>query len=134
LAGRRGRSRILHRYRPGAFSHAHISFEGYLSDCGAQIAGAATAETELQAQDYLPTLDFVVLPLEPDTIKAILDHVLPDTCLLTGIVHIEIEKDQQIEFGAYDNFDTVFCGPAVPRDLLDGMLVAGVLRSIKPSE
>ena len=117
---------------------AHISFEGDLAHCYfahlAQYAGDAAFG--LRRTTPYPRLDFVVLPLEPDTIRPILDQVLPDARAVHDIIHIQIEKNGQQEFGAYDNFhpECIACGPFVSQNLLDDLLHRGVLRAYLPLE
>jgi hypothetical protein len=71
------------------------------------------------------------LPLEPDTIKPILNQILPESRVVGYIIHIQIEKAGKLEFGSYDNFhpDCITCHSAVPQALLEELLVKGVLRS-----
>src|SRR5438552_2787504 len=86
---------------------AHISFEGDLSRCRElfDLPGASMQETEvLRRQTLYPVQDLVVLPLEPDGIRAILDAVLPEGRVVHDIVHVQIETAGRLEFGAYDNF------------------------------
>jgi hypothetical protein len=112
---------------------AHISFEGDLSCCALQrLPNASVDETEhLRRNTLSPLQDFVVLPLEPDTLKSILDEVLPDARLLKQIIHVQIVKLGRLAFGAYDNFHrdcTVALDPLlVP--LLDALRTSGVVRS-----
>jgi hypothetical protein len=114
---------------------AHISFEGDLSRCSRLfgLPGASPSETEiLHRQTIYPVLDFVVLPLEPETIRPILDEVLPEGRAVHHIIHTQIERKGQMEFGAYDNFhrDCVVCeGDSVSRELLEKLRLSGVLRS-----
>ncbi|MGH7173881.1 MAG: hypothetical protein ACRELG_26685, partial [Gemmataceae bacterium] len=86
---------------------AHISFEGDLSRCRRLFAvpGASTDETEvLHRATIWPMQDFVVLPLEAETIRPILDEVLPEGRVVHDIIHVQIERMGRLEFGAYDNF------------------------------
>jgi hypothetical protein len=113
--------------------HALISFEGDLSRCGfPPELDRSERETEsLRRNTILPVQDFIVLPLEPETIQPILGTVLPDSRFMKDVIHIQIEKDGVLQFGAYDNFhrDCVGCGPGVPHELLERLRVSGVLRS-----
>jgi hypothetical protein len=80
-----------------------------------------------------PVQDFVIVPLEADTIAPILANVLPSGRIVHQIEHIQILKDGDRQFGAYDNFhpECVVCGDAVPFQLLDHLLAIGVLRSVR---
>ena len=93
-----------------------ISFEGNLSQCGlATLPGASNTETAaLKRATIQPELDFIVLPLGPTNVRAILEHVLP---AWRAVVHVQIEKHGTLQFGAYDNFHPacIVVGPAVPK-------------------
>lgn len=113
---------------------AHISFEGDLSRCRSLYAepGASRDETDaLRRNTAFPVQDFVVLPLEPETIRPILGHVLPDSRVIHDVIHVQIEKGGTLEFGAYDNFhdECIVCGSAVPEDLLDELRSKLTIRS-----
>jgi hypothetical protein len=118
---------------------AHISFEGDLSDVVfPEELGGSSEETEVLKRNTLaPRQDFIVLPLKPDTVEPILKVVLRDYRFQNRIVHIQIEREGRLEFGAYDNFDpdgvVCFCG--VPDALLDRLMTNGVLASyMTPAE
>src|SRR5215475_8169978 len=97
---------------------AHISFEGDLSHCDfpASIPRIAEQQSTLRRQTAYPKLDFVTLALEPDTIRPILDVVLPCRRCLDDIIHIQIEKRRELQFGSYDQFhhECVVCFLGVP--------------------
>jgi hypothetical protein len=83
---------------------AHVSFEGDLSALPlSSIPGASQEETGVLRRNTLwPKQDFIVLPLEPSTSKAIISAIggtVPNT-----IIHIQIEKGGTLQFAAYDNF------------------------------
>jgi hypothetical protein len=73
---------------------AHISFEGDLSHCGfpPSIPRIDEQQSILRRHTAYPKLDFVTLALESDTIRPILDVVLPGRRYLDDIFHIQIEK------------------------------------------
>ena len=50
---------------------------------------------------------------------------------MKDIVHIQIEKDGELEFGSYDNFDPecIVCFLGVSVDLLNSLKDKGILRS-----
>jgi hypothetical protein len=68
-------------------------------------------------------LDFVVLPLLPHTVQPILDVVLLNRRFMNDIIHIQIEKNDRLEFGSYDNFhpECIVCFLGVGTDLLDAL-------------
>jgi hypothetical protein len=113
--------------------HAHISFEGNLLGCEfpPELDQSMEETATLRRGTIFPVEDFVVLPLEPETIRPILDTVLPDSRFMNDVIHVQIEKGGELQFGAYDNFhpDCVGCGPDVPRQLLEQLRLSGVLRS-----
>jgi len=117
---------------------ACISFEGDLHRIDwTGISAIEEVETSLRRQTSDPILDFVILPLTPETRPLIweavskVDHLADD-----GIIHTQIEKDGRLAFGAYDNFhpDCVWAGHAVPRSLLQGLKESGVIRSFDAAE
>ena len=85
---------------------ARISFEGNLSrvDFGS-IAGTSNEETHILKRNTIePLQDFVVLPLEPESVASILRALSFGGALSDDILHVQIEKAGRLEFGAYDNF------------------------------
>jgi hypothetical protein len=132
---------IVARNKPGLLiammralaGDAHIAFEGDLSRCALPPAlGPDPSETStLRRHTLLPRQDFVVLPLEDDTVRSILDAVLPDRRFMDDIVHIQIEKNGRLEFGSYDNFhpECIVCFLGVSTDLLDRLRGNGIIRS-----
>jgi hypothetical protein len=125
--------------------NAHISFEGDLSKCQLNdISGASGEETTvLKRQTFVPRgsscpqegvvvrEDFVVIPLEPHTVRPILDRILPEGRIVHDVTHVQIEKNGEREFGAYDNFHPgcVVAGSGVPEALLRDLMSRGVLKS-----
>lgn len=114
--------------------NAHISFHGDLSHCDLfSVPGASGAETEcLRRCTMVPGQDFVVCPLEFGTIKQILSEVMPDGRAVHQIIHIQIEKDGQFAFGAYDNFRPrcITIGHNLPESRLKQFKDRGLLRSV----
>ncbi len=104
--------------------NAHISFEGNLPKCG-----PSSAETDsLKRGTVYPRLDFIVFPLEPESFTAILMKVFPEGSDPDDIIHIQIEKDGRLAFGAYDNFHpecTVASLHVSPRGRTEGFFRAG---------
>jgi hypothetical protein len=112
---------------------AHIAFEGDLSDLDFSQIADATASLHRESPE---SETMVVLPLEIDTIKPILDQVLPEGRIVKKIVAIQIEKSGQVEFMAGDNFhrECVSVGPAVKQSLLQELVARGIIRSYEPGK
>jgi hypothetical protein len=112
---------------------AHISFEGSLSRFAFPPALLpSTQETQaLRRQTLVPELDFVVLALPPESVRPILDIVLPQNRYLDDIIHIQIEKGGELLFGSYDQFhhECIVCYAGVSIELLDRLKMSGVIRS-----
>jgi len=112
---------------------SHISFEGDLSHCDfpPSLLPSAEETAALQRATAFPRLDFVVLPLKDDTVRPILNIVLPKNRFMKDIVHIQIEKEGKLEFGSYDNFhhECIVCFLGVSTDLLQSLQEGGILRS-----
>ena len=109
---------------------AHISFEGDLGFMTARLTGDESEEetSALKRNTRWPRQDFVVFPLEPDRIQAIISTLggtLPGTLL-----HIQIEKDGRLELGLYDKFDpnSAFFGQALSSDFFDLLQAEGILK------
>jgi hypothetical protein len=113
--------------------NARISFEGNLSRC--EFPQTITTSSEevsiLTRQTIWPRQDFVILALEHDTIRPILDVVLPDKRYVEDIVHIQIEKCGQLQFGSYDQFhhECIVCFLGVSSKFLDELQGRGILKS-----
>jgi hypothetical protein len=114
--------------------NARISFEGDLHGFRlANIPGATDRETTLLRRNTLrPIQDFVVLPLEPTMVGTVLPAIGGN--VPRRILHIQIEKDDALQFSAYDNFHPgcILFGPAVSRDLLQSFVSQGILSSCVP--
>ncbi len=134
--------RLVARDKPGLLvavmrvlaGGAHISFEGNLSRCSGLLAvpGVFTEETQaLRRQTLYPVQEFLVLPLESETIRPILAQVLPRRRLVRDIIHVQIERGARLAFGAYDSFhrDCVVCWPPITPEFLEQLRLRGVLRS-----
>jgi hypothetical protein len=83
---------------------AYISFEGDLNVTKlADMPGASQEESLVLKRNTLwPKQDFLILPLELDLVHAI--SVAIGGTVPKAILHIQIEKDCQLELGLYDNF------------------------------
>lgn len=114
---------------------ARISFEGRLSQTElTSIDGVSFEEERKLVREGIsfPPLDFLVLPLTPSTIlkieKAIVSKI---RFSYEEIVHIQIEKQGRIVFGAYDGFDEecVIASRAIPVAVLTQLVRDKVLES-----
>lgn len=110
---------------------AFVSFEGDLS--GTALSGALGAsgdETKTLKRNTLwPKQDFVVLPLEAETVVPIMAAV--GGTVPRGILHIQVEKNGRLELGLYDNFASngMFFGPAMTPSFVETLQNEGVLSS-----
>ena len=124
---------LLHAMMQALAGDARISFEGNLSRCifSDNLKPSADETESLCRQTAVPKQDFVVLPLELDTVKPILDVVLPGRRYLDDIIHIQIERYGEPQFGSYDNFhrECVVCYVGVETSLLGQLKASGVIRS-----
>ena len=114
--------------------NAHISLEGDLKDLSFFDSEASSKdETEaLQRQTESPELDFVVLPLNNETIKAIWKELTEKDHLVNeGIIHVQIESYGKLAFGGYDNFhkECVVAYKSVPIELLASLKEKGIIRN-----
>jgi hypothetical protein len=111
---------------------AHISFEGDLKALGlSNIPGASKDETEtLKRNTTWPKQDFIVLPLESSSSKAIVSAV--GGTIPKSIIHVQIEKGGSIQFAAYDNFhpQCIVFHPAMDKAILESLVSEGVIRSV----
>jgi len=117
----RDKRRFLSAVMDGLAGNAHISFEGSLGAVElSDVPGASEAETPtLRRNTTWPKQDFVVVPLEPSTTQTILSKL--GGSVPKSIIHVQIEKDGVLEFGAYDNFhpECLYMGRAVTEKLLE---------------
>lgn len=118
--------------------NAHISIEGaYAPYCRlTQLPEASPFETRLLKRNTIqPVLDFIVLPLRPDMIDPILFEAAR-AGLRRNIIHVQIERDGGLVFGAFDNFhaDCVSVSSALSTEMLDRLISEGVLRSYLRAE
>jgi len=102
--------------------NAHVSIEGDLRALRlATYPGASTDPTDVLKPITFGT-DFVVLPLEhstSETIYAALGGRVPKK-----ILHVQIEKNGVIQFGAYDYFhpECIAFGSAVPQTVVESLV------------
>lgn len=118
---------------------AHISFEGDLSKLqwSAQTPVHPRISVLLRRQTCWPTQDYVVLPVEVETVLEIKRSVLPVVGLKKRVAHVQIEKRRQLVFGAYDWFGLgpgcVWVVQSVGTELLDRLRREGSLKSYNAS-
>ena len=117
---------------------AEIAFEGDLSSCEfASIPGCRFEESgPFRRQDQGGPETLVVLPLEPSTVKDILNLVLPHGRFMREIQHIAIAKNGELQFLAGDQFhrECVSVGPAVAESFLQQLVTRGILRAYATRE
>ena len=108
---------------------AQVSFEGDLSSTSLfDVAGASSDETQVLKRNTLwPKQDFVVLPLEAETVGPIMAAV--GGTVPRGIIHIQVQKDGRLELGLYDNFapKCMFLGASLTSTFLATLQDAGTL-------
>jgi len=108
---------------------AFVSFEGDLS--GTALIGATSASDDqtkaLKRNTLWPKQDFVVLPLEAETVGSIMTAV--GGTVPRSILHIKVEKDGRLELGLYDNFAPrgMFFGSAVTPQFIETLQNENVL-------
>ncbi|MGH9743729.1 MAG: hypothetical protein ACRD51_15400 [Candidatus Acidiferrum sp.] len=126
----RDRTRFLLAVMEQLAGNARISFEGNLRNTRlTSMPGASEEETRiLKRNTTWPKQDFVVLPLVPAMSKPLLSAL--GGALPNSVLHIQIEKDNVLEFGAYDNFypESRFFGKALSKIFLDSLVSQGILR------
>ncbi len=125
----RDKRRLLLAVMANLAGGAHISFEGNLRNLRLrELPGASEEETAaLKRNTTWPKQDFVVLAIEgsaADSIMAALGGVVP-----RSILHIQIEKNGILEFGAYDQFDLegIFLGATLKGSFVESLISDGVI-------
>lgn len=118
--------------------NSHISFEGSLENLGfGNILGATSIETAvLKRQTTEPELDFLIVPLNEDTVGRIWKELSEkDHLVHEGIIHVQIESNGKLVFGGYDNFhrECVIAYPSVAVEFLKDLKDKGVIRDYKES-
>lgn len=118
-----------------ASERTHIVFEGNLASTELfKLEGASYQETgELKQATIAPRLDFIVLPLTHHRLPEIERAIRSKVAFAgnRGIIHVQIEANDEIVFGAYDNFgrESVVVSGAIPTKLLDELVKQRTLRS-----
>jgi len=120
--------------------NAHIVFEGDQEDMESldfsPIRGIFEGLVTPFNNEWREDSKSLVLPLTNDTIRQILDVVLPEDRIIHNVGAIQIEKDGQVQFMAGDNFhnECVSVGPAVPEQLLKDLVASGILKAYQSAE
>jgi len=110
--------------------NAHVSFEGDLQ--GLTLLGIPGASEEptaaLRRNTLWPKQDFIVVPLELSMSRKIIAAI--GGTVPNAIIHVQIEKEGLLQFGAYDNFypECIYFGSAVTQPMIDSLVCAGVMR------
>src|SRR4029077_15090901 len=88
----------------------------------------------LKRATIAPLQDFVVLHLEQQSVAPIFKQVMA-AGLSVAIIHVQIERNEVLELGAYDNFHPkcVVTGPGVSPELLAELKSSNVIRGFKVS-
>ena len=109
---------------------AHVSFEGDLKGLTLlSIPGVSEEPTAALKRNTLwPKQDFVIVPLEASMGKKIIAAI--GGTVPGAIIHVQIEKDGQLQFGAYDNFhpQCIFFGTGVKETFLESLAAQGIVR------
>jgi hypothetical protein len=109
---------------------AHISFEGDLRGLRlSSIPGASGEPTAaLKRNTIWPRQDFAVVPQEPSMGQRIIAAI--GGTVPRAIIHIQIEKDGQLQFGAYNNFypSSIYFGSAVKEGVIQSLIAQNVMR------
>jgi len=121
--------------RKFASDQSRVAFEGNLATTELyRLEGSAHEETPiLKRATTAPRLDFVVLPLIPSRVsdieKAIRSKIAFDG--YKGIIHVQIEANGELAFGAYDNFhpETVMIYGPIEKAALDELVTNRTLKS-----
>lgn len=112
---------------------ARLSLEGDLSKCDFARLPSRRVEPDgaFRRNTISPTQDYVIVPLTRETIRPILDQILPGGRCVHDIMHIEIEKAGELVVSACDNFhrECTAVSPSVPKAVLDDLIKHGVIRS-----
>src|SRR4051794_30776118 len=110
--------------------NAHISLEGdlrYVDRRQIEVIGLEPT-TLLPRSTSQPTQDFIILPLESTTKDILIGSILPQAGLRSRIYHIQIQKDGERMFAAYDRFaaDCVWIGAWADEAWLMALVNAGI--------
>jgi hypothetical protein len=124
--------------RTFASDNSRIAFEGNLATTELYgLAGASYEETTILKRNTIaPRLDFVILPLALGRVPAIQKAIQSKVAFSgdRGIVHVQIEANGELVFGAYDNFheETVLVYGPIEAAVLDDLVATKTLRTYAP--
>jgi hypothetical protein len=83
-------------------------------------------------QTLFPILDFVTLPIRPDSIRKLKTRLSAGGLFQQGlpVIHVQIEHASQLVLGAYDNFHRlcVVAYAPTPEELLERLVARGTIR------
>ena len=119
---------------------AQISFEGDLSAYDFASIGPQVAERDcyLFRNTIDPVEDFVVLPLNADTVKPLWNLLAASVPVgrFSSVSHVQIGRDGKVAFSACDWFhqDTVGCSDAVPEALIASLMEKRIITPYRPSK
>lgn len=114
---------------------ASASFEGDLSGLKLhEIAGASSVETSvLRRQTLEPELDFVVLPINRETVRSLKDQLSGSGVLGYdgAVIHTQIAVEDDLVLVACDNFhdECTVASLSVPESFLQDIQSQGLLRA-----
>lgn len=118
--------------------NAHILLQGNLDNCDFSSIPRVFGNNNLPLHPLINVDDgpFVILRLEPETIRPILARVLPQGRIVYEIGYILIEKNGRLEFMAGDNFhnECISVGPGISEDMLKELVKRGILRGYTTDE
>jgi hypothetical protein len=119
---------------------ASISFEGHLGQSNLMTIADATDEERgvLKRGTIFPRPDFIVLPLTAQSLQDIEDSIhakLPFSGG-RGLIHVQIEKDGQLAFAAYDSFHpgTVIASDVIPEEFFEKLVAERVISSYQRAQ
>lgn len=115
--------------------NAQIALEGDLSDCDfSGIEKNIVMESgELHRAYNDGKSDYKIFRLDKETIKPILEQVLPEDRLLNKIIHIQIQKNGQLQLlvGDYFHEECVSVGTLFTVKQLETLKENGLIKSYK---
>jgi hypothetical protein len=124
------KSRLLLAMMEKLAGGAHVSFEGDLQGLKLLSIPGASEEptTVLKRNTKWPKQDFAIVPLEPSMERQIIAAI--GGTVPAAIIHIQIEKDGQLQFGAYDNFhqECIYFGNAVKEAVIQSLVSQNIMR------
>ena len=127
---------LLHDLLPILAGSAHVAFEGEHGalPLPAGLASSREGNGVLKRIAHAnPDPDFLLVPLEPDTVERVLafvDSIFADASRAERVWHITVAQHGVLQLGAYDNFheDCVVAGPSIVTARLERLKAGGVLR------